>query len=115
MKKWKRINPRYPFPAIFYDQKYLCILRLKVGLSSSKKVCFICSNESPFNIMKNGFYFMLKAFFFLKIIKFLSETFFVMEENDLVRKLRLVSNNCNTHIAQYLTKKWQLHNENLVN
>ena len=35
--------------------------RLKVGLSLSKKVGFICFNGRPFKIMKNAFYFLLKA------------------------------------------------------
>ena len=44
---------------------------VKVGLSPSKKgvVCFI---ESHLKVMKNAFYFILKALFFLKIFKFLS-------------------------------------------
>ena len=44
----------------------------KVGLSLSKKLCFICFNESPLKIMKNAFYFMLKAIFILQIFKFSS-------------------------------------------
>ena len=46
--------------------------RIKVGLSPSKKNCFICFNESPLKMMKNAFYFILKALFILKIFKFLS-------------------------------------------
>ena len=45
--------------------------KLKVGLSSSKKI-FICFNDSPSKMMKNAFYFILKALFVLKIFKFLS-------------------------------------------
>ena len=44
---------------------------LKVGLSPSKKKIF-GFNDSPSKIMKNSFYFILKAFFVLKIFKFLS-------------------------------------------
>ena len=44
----------------------------KVGLSSFKKNCFICFNESPLKMMKNVFYFILKALYVLKIFKFLS-------------------------------------------
>ena len=43
-----------------------------VGLSSSKKFLFICFNENPLKTMKNAFYFILKALFFLKILQFLS-------------------------------------------
>ena len=41
---------------------------LKVGLS----ICFICFYESPLKMVKNAFYFILKALFVLKIFKFLS-------------------------------------------
>ena len=44
---------------------------LKVGLSLSKKHFYICFNESPLKMRKNV-YFISKAFFFLKIFKFLS-------------------------------------------
>ena len=37
-----------------------------------KKNCFIYFIESPLKMMKNAFYFILKAFFVLKIFKFLS-------------------------------------------
>ena len=47
----------------------------KVGLSPSRKICFICFNESTLKMMKNAFYFILKAFIVLKIFKFLSELF----------------------------------------
>ena len=50
-----------------------CIL--KVGLSPSKKNCVICFTESPLKMMKNAFYFILKALFVLKIFKFLSWLF----------------------------------------
>ena len=46
-------------------------LLIKVGLSPSKKVFFICFNDSPSKMMKNAFYFILKALFLLKIFKFL--------------------------------------------
>ena len=36
------------------------------------KICFICFYESPLKMMKNTFYFILKALFVLKIFKFLS-------------------------------------------
>ena len=46
-------------------------LLIKVGLSPSKKSFFICFNDSPSKMMKNAFYFILKALFLLKIFKFL--------------------------------------------
>ena len=39
---------------------------IKVRLSH----CFIYSNESPLKMMKNAFYFILKALFVLKLFKF---------------------------------------------
>ena len=36
---------------------------LKVGLIISKKVCFICFNESPLKAMKNGLYHVFKNLF----------------------------------------------------
>ena len=33
---------------------------IKVGLSPSKKITFICFNESPLKMMQNAFYFNLK-------------------------------------------------------
>ena len=48
---------------------------VKVGLSSSEKILVICFIESPLKMIKNAFYFILKAFFVLKIFKFLSWLF----------------------------------------
>ena len=47
---------------------------------SSIKVVFICFNESPLKLIKNAFYFMLKAVFVLKIISFLSSLFGYVEK-----------------------------------
>ena len=35
-------------------------LWFKVGFSPSKKICFICFNDSPWKMMKNTFYFILR-------------------------------------------------------
>ena len=45
---------------------------VKVRLSPSKEKSFICFNDSPSKIMKNDFFFILKALFVLKIFKLLS-------------------------------------------
>ena len=45
---------------------------LKVGSSTSKKICFVCFNESPLKMMKNTFHFVIRALYILKIFKFLS-------------------------------------------
>ena len=48
-------------------------LEIKVGLSPSN--FFIYFNDSPSKMMKNAFYFILKALFVLKIFKFWSWLF----------------------------------------
>ena len=48
---------------------------VEVGLSPSKKNCVICFIESPLKLMKDAFYFILKALFIIKIFKFLSWLF----------------------------------------
>ena len=45
---------------------------LKVGTSPSKNNFFICFNDNLSEMMKNAFYFILKALFFPKIFKLLS-------------------------------------------
>ena len=60
---------------------YLLILQenitklFKVGISPSKKNRVICLIESPLKMMKNDFYFILKALFVLKLFRFLSRLF----------------------------------------
>ena len=48
---------------------------IRVGLSPFKKHFFICFNDNPSKIMKNAFYFILKALFVLKIFKYMSWIF----------------------------------------
>ena len=48
---------------------------LKVGLSTSKKVVFICLNEHLLKETANAFYFMLRLLFVLEIFTFLSRLF----------------------------------------
>ena len=54
------------------SKKVLIQQKRKVGLSPSEKICFDCFIEIPLKMMKNAFYFNLKALFVLKIFKFLS-------------------------------------------
>ena len=70
--------------------------------------------------MKNAFYFTLKAPFVLKIFKFLSWLFgHVGKRLDQKDKVNFkifdvttcLTNNCNTHINQYLKNKRQSGNE----
>ena len=62
------------------------IFGFKVELSRSKKICVICLTESPLKMMKNAFYFILKALFILKILKFLSRLFGHVEKTARVEK-----------------------------
>ena len=71
-------------------------------------------------MMKNAFYFTLKAPFVLKIFKFLSWLFgHVGKRLDQKDKVNFkifdvttcLTNNCNTHINQYLKNKRQSGNE----
>ena len=63
-------------------------------------------------MMKNAFYFMSKGLFILKIFKFLSWLFDHvvkwLDRNKVNFKIyditAWLTNNCNTHIAQYLNK-----------
>ena len=61
----------------------------KVVLSHLKKKLFVCFNESPFKMMRNAFYFILKALFVLKIFKILS--WHIGHVEGLIRKIRLIS------------------------
>ena len=49
----------------------MCDTAVKAELSPSKKNFFIYFNDSPSKMMKNPFYFILKALFVLKIFEFL--------------------------------------------
>ena len=57
---------------------------IKVWLSSSRKNCFICFNESHLKMIK-GFFFILEDLFVLKIFKSLS-WIFVIQKKRLDRK-----------------------------
>ena len=52
-----------------------CSEFLKSDSHLPKKIYFICFNDSPSKVMKNAFYFILKALFVLKIFKLLSWLF----------------------------------------
>ena len=49
-------------------------------------ICVICFTEIPFKIMKNAFYFILKALFVLKIFMFFVNTFWSCRKNSLIPK-----------------------------
>ena len=51
-----------------------CLYALKSDSHLAKKK-IICFNDSPSKMMKNAFYFILKALFVVKIVKFLCRLF----------------------------------------
>ena len=71
----------------FYETRSLTIcINNKVGLSPSRKNCFVCYNESSLK--------MMEALFVLQIFKFwLSKSWLFgrAEKNGLIRKIRLFS------------------------
>ena len=86
-------------------------ISLKLDSDLLQKFCFISFNDSPSKMLKNAFYFILKALFVLKIFKFLSCVFAHVEKrldgkdkvNFEIHDITAWStNNYNTHIAQYL-------------
>ena len=55
-------------------------MNLKSDSHLPKQICDICFIESPLKMMKNAFYFTLKAPFILKVFKFLSWRFSYVEK-----------------------------------
>ena len=71
------------------------LLILKVVLSVFKKV-----NEGPLKVMKNAFYFMLKArFSFLKYLHFCPD-FLIMQKSDFIGKPLSISKSMTSQIEQ---------------
>ena len=83
-KRSKQKSPHFikqeTFQFILVDLK-----RFKVKLSPSKK-CVICFIESSSEMIKNPFYFILKAFFVLKIFKLLSQRFGQVRKTDRLER-----------------------------
>ena len=69
--EWKNLEALKKHSLALFALIFLCkrfSKLLKVGLLPSQtKKCFICFNESPLKMMKNAFYFTLKAFYFQDI------------------------------------------------
>ena len=67
----------------YFQQNWLAVqnthvfnmVRTQSRTLTFQKNCFICFNESLLKVMKNAFYFILKALFAHKIFKFLSWLF----------------------------------------
>ena len=54
---------------------------------AKSKIIFRYDFVAPLKMMKNAFYFTVKALFVFEIIRFCSD-FLIMNENGLIRKLR---------------------------
>ena len=54
----------------YCQNQFLAFQSFKVGLSPSKKSFLIYFNECLLKMIKNAFYFILKAFFVLKLFTF---------------------------------------------
>ena len=63
---------------------------LKVGPRPSIKAGFFCFNETSWKMVRNAFYFTLKVLSFFRFSIFFL-TFLAMQENGLIRKIRLIS------------------------
>ena len=107
------------FKSAFYDKNrektnISSFIIFKVGLSPSKKQFFTFFNEFSLKLMKNAFYFILKAFFVLKIFKFLPWIFGHVEKTAWLENGKVnfkiyvdtawLMNSYNTHIVYYFTK-----------
>ena len=68
------------------EQQWIWRKNLKSDSHLPKKVFITCFNDSPLKMMKNAFYFILKAIFVLKIVKFLSWLFGHLEKTARLEK-----------------------------
>ena len=64
---------------------------IEARLSPFKKNCVTCLIENPLKVMKNVFYFVIKALCVLKIFKVFVTTFWSSGKNSLIRKIKLTS------------------------
>ena len=88
--------------------QYRNIWIILIRTHTFQKIVFVDFNESPLKMMKNAFYFMLKALLFLQIFTFLYWLFGYVEKR-LDKKATVnfkiydvtdyTTINCNTHIA----------------
>ena len=73
---WYFLDKGFSFqPSVCNNFHDVLMMYVKVGFSPFKTICVIRLIESPLKLIKNAFYFILKALFVLKIFKFLSRLF----------------------------------------
>ena len=110
--KWNVLKKLKTFlKACFFVTPVLQVVSIKWEKGRLSGLRQFLATESSLKMVKNAFYFTLKAFFILKIFKFLY-WLFGHAEKCLIKKISLIlkimtsqpreKNNCNTHIAQYL-------------
>ena len=106
-KKMRDAVTFYNFSKRWIEESFVCYLRcfyiFKFWLGPQKKKCFICFNEIPLKVIKNGFYSILKAPFVLKIFKFLSWLCSHREKKVSFKMYDVttwLTSKYNTHIAQ---------------
>ena len=73
-------------------RKELKMISVRTITIPSKKNCVICFIENSLKMMKNAFYFILKALFVLKIFKFLSWLFGHVEKKTWLERTGLFQN-----------------------
>ena len=77
------------FPDLF---QYLLLTKLiKVGLSTSRKICVICLIKGPLKMIENVFLFHLKSSLGSQDVKLFVTTFWSCRKNGLIRKIRSTS------------------------
>ena len=103
---------RLPFPSSWMTMslKKLFTEYLKWDSHLPKKICFIYFNESPLKMIKNAFYFILRALFVLKIFKFLSWLSGHVEKTGLVRNMGWTSKFMTSQSASQTIAIHILHN-----
>ena len=107
---WKYLNYLFSDQLLFLPsyRKFLSIF-LKVGPHPQKK-SFIYFNESPLKMIKNAFYFILRALFVLKIFKFLSWLSGHVEKTGLIRNMGWTSKFMTSQSASQTIAIHILHN-----
>ena len=109
------------FPLLLHPKenhsKWIHALKSDSHLQKKKWLCVIYFIESPLKMMKNAFYFILKALFVLKIFKFLPRLFGHVRRTVWSERFDVtawLTNNCNTYspISQEVrtTRQWNLVN-----
>ena len=111
-KVWK-LNEQLSNESVHQKKMYIFAIyqSLKSDSQLPKKIDFSCFSGRPLKVMKNIFYFMLKALLFLRCLYVCPHSFDHVEKQfDKSAKVTLIicdvtdweTNNHNKHIAQYL-------------